>query len=76
MAETITTYEVMKRPMDSTGSFYLHVIDDAPLDCLNGEDAIFTDPEEAYAEERKLKARGFETAVRVVETTRRVVEYL
>jgi hypothetical protein len=76
MPEPITTYEVMKRPLDSTGSYYLHIIDDAPLDCLNGEDAIFTDLQEAYAEADKVAKRGFETGVQVVETTRVLKEFL
>ena len=67
MATTIT-YDVMKRKPGSTGDFYLHMIDDAPLACFNDEFAQFDTIDEAYKCAEKLEP-AFETRIRVTETT-------
>ncbi len=75
MAETTTTYEVFKRKADSEGNFYLHTIMDAPMAFSNDEPAIFDNEDEARACAARLEPE-YETAIKVVETTVRTVEWL
>lgn len=67
---TTTTYTVMKRPQESTGSYEQHYINDAPLDVFNGP-AEFDDLDEAYACAAKLGPK-IETSIKVTETSTHV----
>lgn len=76
MAETTTTYEVFKRKATSSGSYERHVVN--TLAFLPGDDyepAIFDTLEEAYACAATI-GPGYETSIKVVETTVRTVEWL
>ena len=75
MATTTTTYHVMKRPHDSSGNYELHVDRLGMFVPDEGEPAIYEDLQEAYTAAASLRAE-FETTIKVVETTVRVVEYL
>lgn len=56
----VTTYEVMKRPADSSGSYELHLMAD--------ESEVFDALDDAYTAAESLEPQ-FETMIRVTETT-------
>lgn len=65
---TEITYEVHKRPADSSGNYELHVDRLGMFVPDEGEPAIFGDLDEAYKAAARLEPEH-ETIIRVVETT-------